>query len=120
MTKEEMILWATFMAGCDVAETPLCGYFPEELVPDEVAEVWSCGLIVEHADIEVCIIPDKSKGLDIKTFVWNDSVFAECDWKPTDEELVDFLKEKNYYAAWVSEGAIKHMILKKFPDAINY
>lgn len=133
MTKEDMILYAEFMAGCDVNETPMSGFFPEALMSCEAAEVWSCGLIMKHNGKEVCVLPDKSKGLNIRTFVWLDEevlegdedyengfkVFGEYDWKPTDEELVAELKKQKFWAPWVGPGELKYIILKKFPDALK-
>ena len=134
MTKEDMILYAEFMAGYDVNQTPMAGLYPENLIPCEAGEVWSCGLIMKHDGKEVCVLPDKSKGLTIRTFVWLEkdaleegdedwdccyNIFGEYDWVPTDEELVAELKKQNFCTPWVGPGEMKYIILQKWPDAFK-
>gem|GEM_PF-4822771 len=45
------------------------------------------------------------------------NIFGECDWIQTDEELVAELKKQNYCASWIRPGELKHILLKKFPEA---
>ena len=121
MTKEDMILWAEFMAGCDVAGTPMSGLGVGDLIPEEAWEVWIEGLKVNHNGQEVCILPDKSKGeLKVRTFIMdqNGDLF-DYDWIPTDEELFAELKKQNYESGFVDPGEIKYIILQKFPEALN-
>jgi len=134
MTKEDMILWAEFMAGYDVNQTPMAGLYPGDLIPCEAGEVWSCGLIMKHDGKEVCVLPNKSKGMVVETFVWLEkkeldeydedwdccyNVFGYYDWIPTDEELVAEIKRQDFCATWTQPGELKYIILKKWPDAFN-
>ena len=134
LSKDDMILIAEFMASCDVNATPMSGYDPGNLIPCEAGEVWSECLIVKHDGKEVGILPDKSKGMNIRTFVWRYKdeleegdldweccydIFEDYDWKPTDEELVKILREQDFSAPWVSPGTLKYIILKKWPEAVK-
>lgn len=125
MTKEDMILLAEFIAGYDVAGTPMSGGLGVgDLIPEEAWEVWIEGLIVQHDGKEVCILPDKSKGdLKIRTFIMKNGDLFDYDWVPTDEELVAELKKKGWRAgdcaSWLEQGEIKYILLQKFPEALN-
>ena len=121
MTKEDMILYADFMASCDVAGTPMAGLGVGDLIPEEAWEVWIEGLKVQHDGREVCILPDKSKGdLKVRSFTMNEyGDLFDYDWVPTDEELVAELKKKNYKPGLVEPGELKYIILRKFPGALN-
>lgn len=121
MTKEDMILYASFMAGCDVAATPLNGLGVGDLIPEEAWEVWTDGLIVKHNGREVCILPDKSGGeLKIRTFTRNKYGYLfDHDWIPTDEELIAELKKQDYYNPLIEPGNLKYIILRKWPDAFD-
>ena len=119
MTKEEMILYAEFMAGYDINQTPMAGLPIESLIPDEANEVWTFCLIVKRYGRKVGIIPDKSDGeLKVRTFIKDKKgKFVDYYWTPTDAELVAELKKQQICAPWVSDGAIKH--LRKFPEVLN-
>ena len=121
MTKEDMMLYADFMASCDIAATPMSGYGVGDLIPEEAWEVWIEGLIVNHKSKEVCIIPDKSKGeLKVRTFTMDqDGNLFDYDWVPTDEELVEELKKQDYESGFSSPGQMKYIILKKWPNAFK-
>ena len=121
MTKEDMILYAEFMAGYDVNQTPMSGLGVGDLIPEEAWEVWIEGLKVNHNGREVCILPDKSKGeFKVRTFIMNENGdLFDYDWVPTDEELVAELKKQDFCAPWVEPGELKYIIVRKFPDALN-
>ena len=121
MTKEDMIVYAEFMAGYDINQTPMAGLPIESLIPDEAHEVWTYCLIVKHNGKEVGIIPEKTKSeLKVRTFIKDkNGKLVDYDWTPTDEELVAELKKQPFYAPWVSDGAIKHIIVRKFPEVLK-
>ena len=117
MTVEEKILVATFLASCDVKDTPL-GVFlkPEDLIAEEAAEVWSYGFIMKHDETEFCIIPSKS-GNKIKLISVTMNQHCElesADWIPTDEQLAKALKESNFKATNVTPGSIKKITLTRW------
>ena len=121
MTKEDMILYAEFMAGYDINQTPMAGLDIDDLVADDASEVWSDCLIIEHDGKEVGIIPNKTKSeLKIRTFIKNEyNELRDYDWTPTDEELVAELKKQGYCAPWVGAGALKHIIVRKWPEVLD-
>ena len=121
MTDEEMILYAEFMAGYDINQTPMAGLPVSCLIPDEAHEVWSTCLIVKHNGREVGIIPEKTKSeLKVRTFIKDENgKLVDYDWTPTDEELVAELKKQPFYAPWVGAGELKHIIVRKFPEVLN-
>ena len=121
MTKEDMMVYAEFMAGYDVNQTPMAGLGVGDLIPEEAWEVWSEGLIVQHDGREVCILPHKSKGeLKVRTFTMDENGdLYDCDWIPTDEELIAELKKQDFCAPWVGPGEMKYIILRKWPDAFK-
>ena len=120
MTKEDMILYAEFMAGYDVASTPLRGLYVGDLIPEESWEVWTDGLIVQHDGKEVCILPDKSEGdLKVRTFIMKNGNLFDYDWIPTDEELIAELKKQDFCAPWTEPGELKYIIVKKWPEVLE-
>ena len=120
MTKKEIILWANFIAAFDVKETPMAGFENEldDLDEDEVAEIFDCSVMTIHDGKKVCIIPDKSNGWNFKTFTFDEHL-VECEWKPTDEELVEILKEQEFFAPWVSKQEVSRIVLDKWSDVIK-
>ena len=121
MTKEDMILYADFMASCDVAGTPMSGLGVGNLIPEEAWEVWIEGLKVQHNGKEICILPDKSNGeLKVRTFIMNkNGDLFDYDWVPTDQELINELRKQGYESGFVEPGELKYIILQKFPEALN-
>ena len=121
MTKEEMILYAEFMAGYDINQTPMDGLPVSCLIPDEANEVWKSCLIVKRYGRKVGIIPDKTDGeLKVRTFTRDKKgKLFDYYWTPTDAELVAELKKQQICAPWVSDGAIKHIIVRKFPEVLK-
>lgn len=117
MTVEEKILVATFLASCDVKDTPLGSFFkPEDLTAEEAAKVWEYGFVINHDGTEFCIIPSKS-GNKIKLISVTKNQYGELDsasWIPNDEQLAKALKESKFTATNVTPGSIKKIMFTRW------
>ena len=119
-TKEEMMLYAWWMACTDLKATP---FTRADMLPEEAHEVWVDGLIMKHDGKDVCVIPDKSDDeLKLCSFTMDDHyLLDDYDWVPTDEELIAELKRrygkfKGYHG---DPGELKWVIERKWPEALE-
>lgn len=117
LTKEEKILLAAFTAAFDVTDTPLMGFEPEELDPWEVSEVLDNGVTIERDGKKICIIPDTTYFIAFN--IDEHHSLSLSDWNPTDEEMVEILKEKGFHAPWVTKKMLKESFYNLWHEDID-
>lgn len=120
MTKEEKVLWATWMASTDIWE------YAVDIVLDftqmdsyELNRIWDNGLHITLSDgFEFVAYPIKSWSVPkVMALTPHEGTLIECDWKnpdKLDELVVAELKRINFSAPWVDDWEVKSILVAKW------
>ena len=120
MTKEEKVLWATWMASTDIWE------YAVDIVLDftqmdsyELNRIWENGLhLVAPSGREFVVFPIKSGNtLEVMSLIPYDGTLIECEWENPDklnELIVAELKRSGFTAPWVDGWEVKSILVAKW------
>lgn len=120
MTKEEKVLWATWMASTDVWE------YAVDIVLDfnqmdsyELNRIWDNGLrLTVISDLECIAYPIKSWNVPkVMVLTPHEGTLIEVRWDNPDELdriVVEELKRVDFTAPWVSGLEVKNILVAKW------
>ena len=120
MTKEEKVLWATWMASTDIWE------YAVDIVLDfnqmdsyELNRIWENGLhLTDLEGNEFVAFPIKSRSEPrVITLTPDNGRLIECDWTNPDklnELIVAELKRSGFTAPWVDGWEVKSILVAKW------
>ena len=120
MTKEEKVLWATWMASTDIWE------YAVDIVLDftqmdsyELNRIWDNGLrLIAPSGREFVAFPIKSGNIPkIMALTPHEGTLIECVWKnpdKLDELVVAELKRVGFVAPWVDGLEVKSILVAKW------
>ncbi len=123
MTKEDKLLWATWMASTDISE------YAVDIVLDfdqmdsyELNRIWDDGLHVfpfsKKPEFECVAYPYKTDKLKVMLLTPHDGkllkVFWDDDPNELDELIVAELKRVGFVAPWVSGLSVKNILVAKW------
>ena len=120
MTKEEKVLWATWMASTDIWEYAVDIILDfDQMDPWELDRVWENGL---HFTLppgeEYVVYPIKSYNVpDVITLAPYNETLIEYKWDDPDERdelIVAELKRIGFVAPWVSGMEVKNILVAKW------
>lgn len=120
MTKEEKVLWATWMASTDIWE------YAVDIVLDftqmdsyELNRIWDEGLhITLPTGFEFVVYPNKGGNVpQIIALTPDNGTLIECEWEnpdKLDELIVEELKRVGFTAPWVYGLEVKNILVTKW------
>ncbi|MBR1645513.1 MAG: hypothetical protein IJ685_01925 [Selenomonadaceae bacterium] len=120
MTKEEKVLWATWMASTDIWE------YAVDIVLDfdqmnsyELNRIWENGLhLIAPSGRNLVVFPIKSSNAPrVITLTPDNGTLIECEWTnpdKLDELIVAELKRIGFVAPWVDEWEVKSILVAKW------
>lgn len=117
MTKEEKVLWATWMASTDIWE------YAVDIVLDftqmdsyELNRIWENGLHITHSLGGECVaFPIKSGSTPEMLFLTPyNGTLIQADWGITEEMVVEELKRVGFTAPWVDGWEVKSILVAKW------
>ena len=120
MTKEEKVLWATWIASTDIWE------YAVDMVLDftqmdsyELNRIWDEGLRITLSDgFEFVAFPIKSGTIPrVIALTPDEGTLIECDWEnpdKLDELIVAELKRSGFVAPWVDGLEVKNILVAKW------
>ena len=120
MTKEEKVLWATWMASTDIWEYAVDIVLDFTQMDDfELDRIWKNGL---HFTLppgeEYVVYPIKSYNVpDVITLAPYNETLIECKWDDPDELdelIVAELKRIGFVAPWVNGMEVKNILVAKW------
>lgn len=120
MTKEEKVLWATWMASTDIWEYAVDIVLDfNQMDPWELDRVWENGLhFTLRSGREYVVYPIKSYRVpDVITLAPYNETLIECKWDDPDERdelIVAELKRIGFVAPWVSGMEVKNILVAKW------
>lgn len=120
MTKEEKVLWATWMASTDIWEYAVDIILDfNQMDPWELDRVWENGLhFTLPSGREYVVYPIKSYRVpDVITLAPYNETLIEYKWDDPDERdelIVAELKRIGFVAPWVSGMEVKNILVAKW------
>ena len=120
MTKEEKVLWATWMASTDIWEYAVDIVLDFTQMDDfELDRIWKNGLhLILPSGREFVAFPIKSYNVpDVITLISYNETLIECTWENPDrrdELIVAELKRIGFVAPWVSGMEVKNILVAKW------
>lgn len=120
MTKEEKVLWATWMASTDIWEYAVDIVLDFTQMDDfELDRIWENGLhLTLPSGREFVAFPIKSYSVpDVITLTPYNETLIECKWDDPDELdnlVVAELKRIGFVAPWVSGMEVKNILVAKW------
>ena len=120
MTKEEKVLWATWMASTDIWEYAVDIILDFDQMDDfELDRIWKNGLHLSRpSGKEYVVYPIKSYNVpDVIILTPYNETLLECTCKNPDrrdELIVAELKRIGFVAPWVSGMEVKNILVAKW------
>lgn len=120
MTKEEKVLWATWMASTDIWEYAVDIVLDFTQMEDfELARIWDEGLHLTLSDgFEFVAFPIKSYNVpEVIALTPHKGTLIRCRWEnpdELDELVVAELKRIDFVAPWVSGLEVKSILVAKW------
>lgn len=129
MTKEEKVLWSTWMASTDISEYAVDIVLDfDQMDPWELNRIWEDGLhlrpFTKKTEIEFVVYPMKARYTDgtfeVKVLILRPyegkliEVFWDVDPNKLDEVIVAELKRVGFVAPWVSGMNVKNILVAKW------
>lgn len=116
MTKEEKVLWATWMASTDIWE------YAVDIVLDftqmdsyELNRIWENGLHITQFGDECVAFPIKSGSTPEMLFLTPyNGTLIQANWGITEEMVVAELKRVGFTAPWVDGLEVKSILVAKW------
>ena len=120
MTKEEKVLWATWMASTDIWE------YAVDIILDfsqmdsyELNRIWDNGLrLTSISDLECIAYPIKSWNVPkVMVLTPHEGTLIEVRWDNPDnldELIVEELRRVGFTAPWVSGMEVKNILVAKW------
>lgn len=120
MTKEEKVLWATWMASTDIWEYAVDIVLDFDQMDDyELNRIWDNGLrIPTPSGNEYVVYPIKSYNTpEVIALAMHEGRLIQCRWKnpdKLDELIVAELKRIGFVAPWVDGLEVKSILVAKW------
>ena len=120
MTKEEKVLWATWMASTDIWEYAVDIVLDfDQMDPWELDRIWDNGLhLTLSSGREFVVFPIKSYSVpEVIALTPYNETLIECEWEDPDkldELIVAKLKSIGFVAPWVNGMEVKHILIAKW------
>ncbi len=119
MTKEEKVLWATWMASTDIWEYAVDIFLDfNQMDPWELNRVWEEGLHITVCDKECVAYPIKSYRVPkIIVLAPYEGTLIRVSWddeNELDEYIVAELKRIDFVAPWVNGLEVKSILVGKW------
>ncbi len=119
MTKEEKVLWATWMASTDIMEYAVDIVLDfDQMMDCELARIWDEGLHITLPWGECVAYPVKCWSVPkVMALTPHEGTLIECMWKnpdQLDELVVAELKRVGFVAPWVDEWEVKSILVAKW------
>ena len=120
MTKEEKLLWATWMASTDIWEYAVDIILDfDQMDSYELNRIWDNGLrLTTPAGWEFVAYPIKSRSVPaVMALTPREGTLIEVIWKnpdKLDELIVAELKRSGFVAPWVDEWEVKSILVAKW------
>ena len=120
MTKEEKVLWATWMASTDIWEYAVDIILDFDQMDDfELDRIWKNGLhLIDQGGNEFVAFPIKSYNVpEVIALIPYNGALTEYIWKNPDklnELIVAELKRSGFVAPWVNGMEVKSILVAKW------
>lgn len=124
MTKEEKVLWATWMASTDIWEYAVDIILDfDQMDPWELNRVWEEGLHLTVCDKDCVAYPIKSYNVPkIIVLAQHEDTLIPVQWEnedELDEDIVAELKHSGFVAPWVNGLEVKNILVAKWGNNWN-